>query len=358
MDIRIGRIVDSIELNIIYVIAVIPHDRAVRNRSAGRCHGSNFTFIQRDILRAPTLLHRVIFDFIRPVVGLIRRFWLRDIEIERGGGDRHRTGEGADGCVVERVVLRIIPGEVDRPTKGNGLLPIGAVGVAHDILIRHICGKGRCIERNIITGYKACSANTTRGQRLDECILYRFLPVIHACDVEISARQLHLARVDRNIDTTQIRTVLIRPEDRLCAYVADAVCLVKVLCAAGHIIVNLALVNIALVDNVGLPAHRCVRRADNLDIFAVVLQSRNICAVVRLDGGGGGICGRMPCIVIEIAIVVRRRRCPAHKGGQHRRGTPLVDAPLRPRCAVVVDIKPVICAGRCHGFRGGRTGCI
>ena len=99
---------------------------------------------------------------------------------------------------------------------------------------------------------------------------------------------------------------------------------------------HLAEVNIALVgDLVRLVADTRTGCINNLDILTVVFEILYICAIIGLDRIGSIFIQSSVCIKIAIAIV--RRRCPAHKCRQHRRGTALVDAPLRTGRTCVVD---------------------
>ena len=72
-----------------------------------------------------------------------------------------------------------------------------------------------------------------------ERVFDRLLAVIHARDIKAAARQLHLARINCDVDAAQVRPILIRPEDRLRSRIADTVCLVEVLRRGIDIVVNL-----------------------------------------------------------------------------------------------------------------------
>ena len=234
--IRIGRIGNILDRHRVHRAAIIDHARAVRRTVDDRIP-------QLDILWRHRLLHLVVCDVHRTVVDFLRRPALSDVEIERRRGNTYFARKRADGGVVERIVLRIIPREGDRPTKGDIFLPIGAVRIADNILIRHIGSKTRCIEAdrmcsNIVCR-KASIGNVTRGQCRDKGILDRPLAVIHARNIKVAARQLHLTRVNCDVDAAQVRPILIRPEDRLRSRIADTVCLVKVLRRGIDIVVNL-----------------------------------------------------------------------------------------------------------------------
>ena len=170
---------------------------------------------------------------------------------------------------------------------------------------------------------------------MHECILYGFLPVVHPLDIEIAARQLYFALTDSDVDSAQIRTILIGPEDRLCPCVSDTVRPVEVF-GHSYVVVDFILIDNPAVDNIRFIARRCIGRANDLDIMAVVGQSRDIRAMVRLDGGSRCICRRL--IRFKVAVVVRCSRRPAHKRRQHRKCPPLIDTPLCAELTRVVDI--------------------
>ena len=189
---------------------------------------------------------------------------------------------------------------------------------------------------NILFG-KSRGGDTAARERITECLGHVALAVIHAFRIDITAVEADFTLRDCDIDPTQIRTILIRPEHCLRTCVADAVRAVVVLRTAVDVVNDTARIHTRTKADIRLcPCGGRIRRraVHNLHIVAVV-RRRDILAIITLDRVARIVLG---CSVrLEVAVVVCRRRCPAHKCRQHRRGTSLVDTPLRTGRTRVVD---------------------
>ena len=197
----------------------------------------------------------------------------------------------------------------------------------------------------------------TRGADISarECTNKRIrnvaLAVIHAVGVNRTVVKFYFTLFDRDIDTAQVRAVLIRPENRLCPRVADAVRLVEIIRSRGaHIVVDMVEVRRAVGvvlhrscvgNHIRLVAHDGIARrilAHDLDILAVVgrLDIRALIGLRR-------ICRfriQRP-VCVKVTCIIRRRRRTIHERRQERQCPSLIDAPLRSgRTGVVDSIAP------------------
>ena len=186
------------------------------------------------------------------------------------------------------------------------------------------------------------------------------LAVIHAVRFDCSVVEAHHALFDRDIDTAQVRAILIRPENRLRPRVADAVRLVEIVRSRTHIVVDVVEVRRA----VGVVLHRpCVGNhvrlaAHDVSARSILPHDLDILAVVgRLDIraliGFRRICRfriqRSVCV--KVTRVIRRRRRTIHERRQERQCPPLIDAPLRSgRTGIVDGIAPCSIGINCMCF--------
>ena len=173
------------------------------------------------------------------------------------------------------------------------------------------------------------------------------LAVIHAVGFNRTVIELDLALFDRDIDAAQVRAVLIRPENRLCPRIADAVRLVEIVRSRGaHIVVDMVEVRRAVGvvlhrscvgNHIRLVAHDGIARrilAHDLDILAVVgrLDIRALIGLRR-------ICRfriQRP-VCVKVTCIIRRRRRTIHERRQERQCPSLIDAPLRSGRTGIVD---------------------
>ena len=357
---------DRREIDIVDHIAVVAHDLTFM--MDGRCHRRRRRYarlIQCDIRRGARLQHFGVKDIRRAVVDFVVRLILFDMEIDRCLGDGRTARQVAERRVVEGVVYRICAGKTDRSAELDGLVradvlveirPCGSeCRIVHHLCLEAARGEIKVDRtcRNILRR-KARGTDASARQRGDKCIRDVALAVIHAVRVDRPVVEANLARLDRDIDPAQIRSLLIlRPEDRLRPLVADAVRRVQILPA--HIALYLRGINISAERHIRYSADG-IRRVlvDNLQVVAVVLGADvrpavrfniagRIQLAVRLD--------RIPCrgrgraVRLKVAVVVRRCRRAVHKRRQHGERTTLVDAPLRPGGTVVIDV-PACIGGR------------
>ena len=179
----------------------------------------------------------------------------------------------------------------------------------------------------------------------NKCICNVALAVIHAVGFNRTVIELDLALFDRDIDAAQVRAILIRPENRLCPRIADAVRLVEIVRSRTHIVVDVVEVRRAVGvvlhrpcvgNHVRLAAHdvsTCILPHD-LDVLAVVGRL-DICALIGLRRIRRFRIQRSVCV--KVTRVIRRRRRAVHERRQERQCPPLIDAPLRPERTGVVD---------------------
>ena len=189
------------------------------------------------------------------------------------------------------------------------------------------------------------------------------LAVIHAVGFNRTIIELDLSLFDRDIDTAQVRAILIRPENRLRPRIADAVRLVEIVRSRAHIVVDMVEVRRAVGvvlhrscvgNHIRLAAHdvstRCILPND-LDVLAVVgrLDIRALIGLRRIRAIA------VQCSVcVKVTRVVRRRRRTIHERRQEWQCPPLIDAPLRPGRTGVVDAPPRISGDGVHGLRSWR----
>ena len=76
---------------------------------------------------------------------------------------------------------------------------------------------------------KARGCDTAGCECIGKGFGHRCLTVIHTCNLKRSIIEADLTLVNGDIDPTQIRSILIRPEHRLRAGIADAVRPIKIL---------------------------------------------------------------------------------------------------------------------------------
>ena len=199
---------------------------------------------------------------------------------------------------------------------------------------------------------------------VNERLRHVALAVIHAVGFNRTVIELDLALFDRDIDAAQVRAILIRPENRLCPRIADAVRLVEIVRSRGtHIVVDMVEVRRA----VGVVLHRsCVGNhirlaAHDVSTQCILPHDLDVLAVVgRLDIhaliGLRRICRfriQRP-VCVKVTCVVRRRRRTIHERRQERQCPPLIDAPLRPGRTGVVDAPPCVGGDGVHVLRSGR----
>ena len=171
------------------------------------------------------------------------------------------------------------------------------------------------------------------------------LAVIHAVGFNRTVVKLYLALFDRDIDTAQVRAVLIRPKNRLRPRVADAVRLVEIVRSRTHIVVDVVEVRLAVGvvlhrscvgNHIRLAAHdvstRCLPH--DLDVLAVVGRLY-ICALIGLRRIRAIVVQRSVCV--KVTCIIRRRCRTIHERRQERQCPPFIDAPLRPGCTGIVD---------------------
>ena len=190
------------------------------------------------------------------------------------------------------------------------------------------------------------------------------LAVIHAVGFNRTIIELDLSLFDRDIDTAQVRAILIRPENRLRPRIADAVRLVEIVRSRAHIVVDMVEVRRAVGvvlhrscvgNHIRLAAHdvstRCILPND-LDVLAVVGRL-DIRALIGLRRIRAIVVQRSVCV--KVTRVVRRRRRTINERRQEWQCPPLIDAPLRPGRTGVVDAPPCVGSNGVHVFR--RCGC-
>ena len=209
--IRIGRIIRCGKVDGILRTAVILHNLARSSGSDG--------FIQLNIRFA--LQHIGIFDLISTVIDFICCRFLVDCKIERCFCNCNLALDVADRTIVKFIIRRvrfcIIKG--NSPAKSHFLSRA-------DMLVRHPCSEPRRIKsngiiRDIVRHNPRLRAALERSlkRRLDVC-----LAVIYARqNAHIVGIKADFTLANGHIHTAQIRAVLIRPNDRLCPRVADAV---------------------------------------------------------------------------------------------------------------------------------------